>query len=370
MAFQYKDFYELLNVRSHYEFERKLREIVFKREEREEFYKGLLEINPILSTDTFKPYFELYSAERKTNQQDYTPDEVAQLLSRITMSDAEVYKDAKWSGYDATAGTGTLIINKWNTDRIFETPYSYAPHRYLYRADELGDNAIPYLIHNLAIRGMNAIVVHGDVLTGEAKQVYFIQNSKDDFMAFSDINVMPHTDECMKEFGITKWLEDEIQHIESKKVVANFALPMKRKGIESKSNPFSLSRRPIKITKTLDSFAKNIERAKKGKIYPAGSIIVQLSATNGQTGLLTSSGEVEAHYAVIELPKDQQPKYWHSYIKHNMPRHLHRVKEGLNMTLDGLKEFPIYEVEIEPEELPKFNVTYTNKNTKQLEFMI
>ena len=53
-----------------------------------------------------------------------------------------------------------------------------------------------------------------------------------------------------------------------------------------------------------------------------------------------------------------------------MPRHLHRVKEGLNVTLDGLKEFPIEEHMFTPKAPMKFDITFTNKDTKQLEFML
>lgn len=290
-------------------------------------------------------------------------------MARLTRSDADEFLNSKYAGYDATAGTGALLINKWNDDRIQETPWSYAPHRYLYRADELSDNALPYLIHNMAIRGMNCIIVHGDVLTGEAKQVYFIQNSQDDYMKFSDVNVMLHSEDCMKEFGITKWLEDEIDYKESGTVVAKFALPMKRKGIKSESNPFTIARRPKKITTRLDCVATNIERAKKNKIYPKGSVIIQLSATSGQVGLLKSNGEVPAHYAVVEFDNETHGNYMFYLIKSKLPKHMHRTKEGLNMTLESIMELPVEEQILPPEELPKFNITF-KETTDQLKFII
>lgn len=369
IGYEYSDFWGAANVKSHYEFEQYLRRIIYEPQERKDFYERLLEINPILKTDTFKPYFELYSAERKTNQQDYTPDSVATILARLTRSDPDDFLNSKYAGYDATAGTGALLINKWNDDRIQETPWSYAPHRYLYRADELSDNALPYLIHNMTIRGVNCIIVHGDVLTGEAKQVYFVQNSQDDYMKFSDINVMPHSEDCEREFGITKWLEDEIDYKESKTVVAKFALPMKRKGIKSESNPFTIARRPRKITTRLDSVATNIERAKKNKIYPKGSVIIQLSATNGQVGMLKSNGKVDPKYAVIEFLDENQGAFYFYKIQTVIKKHFHRTKEGLNMTLESVMELPISEQIIPPEKLPKFNITF-KETTDQLKFII
>ncbi|HAK1366479.1 TPA: SAM-dependent DNA methyltransferase, partial [Listeria monocytogenes] len=83
------------------------------------------------------------------------------------------------------------------------------------------DRALPFLLFNLLIRGMNATVIHGDALTREAKQVYFIQNDKDDLLNFSSFNIMPHSETVEKEFNIHKWLEPVIEHIESPLSVAD-----------------------------------------------------------------------------------------------------------------------------------------------------
>lgn len=339
MSLNYQDYYSLIGATQHSEFESKLKELLFNPKERKAFYDGLLEINHDLSIDLFKPYFEIYAAERKTNQQDYTPDSVARLLAVLTRSDKETLETSKYAGWDPTAGTGSLLIQKWNDDRIQETPWSYAPHRYTYRADELADNAIPYLIHNLAIRGMNAIVVHGNALEGTVKQVYLIQNSNDDFMAYSDINVMPHTDDCAKEFGVKKWLEKEIDYKESGKVTWYPALPMKRKALEiQKGTPGEY----VKQEDTLQvGDIAEIERAKAKKVYPRGTIIVQMSATRGQIGLLESDGEVQSHYACIIYDGSFEPGFLFEMLKKNSPRHFHRVQEGLNLKLQDIQTIPI-----------------------------
>ena len=335
----YQDFYSIAGVRQHSEFEKHLKEIVFIRDKRVAFYDGMNAIVPDLSVDSFKPYFELYAAERKSFQQDYTPDELTALLATLTRSDVDDYAKSQYSGYDATAGTGGLIIQKWQDDRIQETPWSYAPHRYIYRADELADNVIPYLLHNLAMRGMNAIVVHGDVLTGQAKQVYFIQNSKDDYQSYSEINVMPHNETTQKEFGITEWLEDPIEHIESGEVFWQHALPMHRKSLEANANPKIKARTSKADLITLKDVA-TIERAQAEKIYEAGAIVVQLSATRGQTGLLKSSGKVGTQYAVIELAFFIDPTFAFYQIKQNLQRHFARVQEGLNVKLEEIGNCP------------------------------
>ena len=55
-------------------------------------------------------YFEEYSAERKSNMQDYTPKEVAELLARLTES---AIGDRPITICDGAAGTGSLLIAKW-----------------------------------------------------------------------------------------------------------------------------------------------------------------------------------------------------------------------------------------------------------------
>ncbi len=223
------ELYTIAGVNQHAEFEKFISDLLFKPKERNDFYKKILAINSNVSTDTFREYFEEYAAERKSQQQDFTPDSVSELLAKITRNDNS--SESGWSGYDPTAGTGSLIIKKWNDDRLAETPFSYAPHNYLYMVEEFGDNVIPYLLHNIAIRGMNCVVIHGDTLERNIKQIYFVQNSHDDYMKFSDINVMPHTDKVKEKFNVSNWSEKAIEHVESDKVAYIPALPMHRKHI-------------------------------------------------------------------------------------------------------------------------------------------
>ena len=116
---------------------------------------------------------------------------------------------------DVAAGTGGLTITKWNTDRINTNFFEYKPSMFMYVCEELSDRAIPFLLFNLAIRGMDAVVLHGDTLTREFNQCYFIQNDYDNFLGFSSINIMPQSLSVMGMYNIYKWLEDENIHIES-----------------------------------------------------------------------------------------------------------------------------------------------------------
>ncbi|MDO4680313.1 MAG: N-6 DNA methylase [Aerococcus sp.] len=208
----YEDFYKLAGVSQHKQFENFLMDIVFQPERREKFYRGLIELGINWEEDIFRDYFELYGAERKTFKQDFTPHDVTELLSRLTRR----AKDRNgYAYYDPTAGTGGLLIAKWAQDSL-EMPLGGAyPSQYLYRADELADNVIPYLIHNMVIRGMNAVIVHGNSLSGVAKQAYLICNPEDDFLKFSDVNVIEHTPATSEELGIVRWEEEAIEYKET-----------------------------------------------------------------------------------------------------------------------------------------------------------
>ncbi|HFI0682445.1 TPA: SAM-dependent DNA methyltransferase [Streptococcus suis] len=343
-ALTYKEFYDCAGVEQHRQFEDYLARIIFDKDEREAFYRRLLEINSKVSVDTFKPYFEMYSAERKSFQQDYTPDAVTKILAEITRSDADDYKNSLWSGYDPTAGTGAMLIAKWHDDRIQESPWSYAPHNYFYRADELADNVIPYLIHNLTLRGMNAVVVHGDVLSRKIRNIYFIQNTKDDFLGFSDINVMPRSEQVEKLFDVREWVGEPIVHVESPLMwdMIPPVLPMQRKARE-------VSKEPPKF-ETVHSFENAprvkdvalVERAKKGRIYPKGTILIQMSATRGQMGVLESDGYVETHYACICPHWSVDSDCLALALSLTINPWFARVKEGLNVTLEDIADMPIH----------------------------
>lgn len=268
------DFYNAAGVTQHAEFEQFLKQSLFDRGARESFYRKLIAIDPQhVRVDTFKPYFEEYAAERKSNMQDYTPDEISLILATITRTQLpapDQYDGGDYSAADVTAGTGSLLIQKWWDDMICESPWSYVPHRYFYFAQELADNAIPYLLHNLIMRGINAIVVHGDTLERTAKQVYFVQNSRDDYLGFSDLNVMPHSDAIANALGLVEWRQDPIDHIESPlEMVWRTALPSRKKTLKvatAHPKPYDPPSAHLQLKDIAD-----IERAQRGKIYPKGA---------------------------------------------------------------------------------------------------
>lgn len=84
------------------------------------------------------------------------------------------------------------------------------------------------------------------------------------------------------------------------------------------------------------------ERAKKGKIYPAGSICLQVSATRGQLVYLDSAQEVDSRYAVIAPERNRvRPYYLYCIMELQLPEFLASHQTGLNIRPEILEEFKI-----------------------------
>ncbi len=108
--------------------------------------------------DQFRDFFQEEGADRKKLKQDYTPDGVAELLARVSVSGKSLA--------DICAGTGSLAIQYLN----------YHPDVEFVRCEEFSAKVIPFLLINLAIRKIDAEVIHGDSLTRELFAVYAIKD--------------------------------------------------------------------------------------------------------------------------------------------------------------------------------------------------
>lgn len=200
---------DLLGISDSYQAPDRIMEILFNKEDREQLFRDFLKIDTDVSFDWFHEYFQDEHADRKKKKQDFTPQSVCTLLTELTCS-----KDAK-TYYEVAAGTGGLLITAWDKHRRATNFFEYCPSMFFYQVEELSDRTVPFLLFNMMIRGMNGTVVHGDSLTREIKQIYFVQNDKDDFLGFSSLNVMPHNSVVTQEFNVAEWVEDGIDHIES-----------------------------------------------------------------------------------------------------------------------------------------------------------
>lgn len=134
-------------------------------ENRNTFYDELLRLyNNDLSYDWFQAIYEDELAQRNQNKQDFTPNVVGVLLSRLTgVGVGKIY--------EPTSGNGSLIISNWN-HRVTELKDKYDSNEHPVECWELSNRSIPILLLNLSIRGIVGDVYHGDVLTKEIKNKY------------------------------------------------------------------------------------------------------------------------------------------------------------------------------------------------------
>ncbi|HES7988930.1 TPA: SAM-dependent DNA methyltransferase, partial [Streptococcus pyogenes] len=180
--------------------------IILDKEKREDLFRQFLKYETDVSYDWFMQYFEEEQADRKNKKQDFTPLSVSKLLTGLVSG--HTY-------HESAVGTGGILIQAWQRHRISSNPFTYKPSDYWYQVEELSDRALPFLLFNMSIRGINGVVVHGDSLTRQVKNIYFLQNTKDDMLSFSDINVMPRTQDIEREFNVKEWIGDGIEHIEN-----------------------------------------------------------------------------------------------------------------------------------------------------------
>lgn len=93
-------------------------------------------------------------------------------------------------------------------------------------------------------------------------------------------------------------------------------------------------------TVNLQDIAK-YERARKGKRYPEGCSIIQVSATTGEVQYLENNQEVEGKYVVIIPHKENNARYINIVIEKNMAEFINKYKSGLNIQMADIGRFPI-----------------------------
>ena len=210
MQFDVNTVNKILNIDDAYKAPDTLLALMLNKTQRENIFKKFLNISTDLSFDWFHEYFEDEQAERKSKKQDFTPDSIATLLNKLTSNTTGYY-------YEPTAGTGGILITRWwqdclndpvgtknNTNIPGISFFTYDPRKYWYQVEELSDRAVPFLIFNMAIRGMNGVAIQCDSLSREAKEAYFIRNDTDNALAFSEVIEVPKTKDFEKELNI-KW---------------------------------------------------------------------------------------------------------------------------------------------------------------------
>lgn len=216
--FSVKEINELLGVNDAYKAPQKVMDVMLDDKKREAMFKRFLNVETDVSRDWFRDYFQKEQAERKSKKQDFTPDSVTKLLTEL-VSGGNDSKDNIY--YEPAAGTGSILIAKWQRDRTYNPVASnqsliqlltspvmtYDPRAYWYQAEELSDRALPFLIFNMAIRGMNGVAIQCDSLTRKATHAYFIRNNTSDYLKFSEVIELPKTDEFAQELNVI-WVDE------------------------------------------------------------------------------------------------------------------------------------------------------------------
>lgn len=157
-------FNEFLGIKENYEMPERLMKILFNDSERKELFRLLLEDEKDMSRDWFTELFQAEHGDRDVLKQDFTPDCLCELVSKLSGNTPEFA--------DICAGTGGLSIKKWCGSRE-STVY----------CEEVSSRALPLLLTNLCIRNIQAVIVHGNSLTGEIEAVYKLEKGE----RYSDI---------------------------------------------------------------------------------------------------------------------------------------------------------------------------------------
>lgn len=144
----------------------RLKKVLDDKNDREKMFDSFLKEEHDLTFDWLTNYFQEEHSDRKNKKQDFTPSSIATIASNILGISS---KNA-----DICAGTGGLTIKRW-----VDSPDSS------FYCEEFSDRALPFLLFNLAIRNVDAVIFHGDSLTREIKAIYKLKKSE----KYSDINV-------------------------------------------------------------------------------------------------------------------------------------------------------------------------------------
>lgn len=206
MKFDIKTVNKILEIDDAFKAPTKMMDLMLDPKKREETFEKFLEIETDMSYEWFQEYFGDEQAERKSKKQDFTPSSISNLVAQLVGKGKSTY-------YEPAAGTGSMLIAKWWNDRLknplYKRPdtdnplikfltspiFTYDPRAYWYQAEELSDRAIPFLIFNMAIRGMNGSITQCDSLSRKATRAFFIRNDTDNYLGFSEVIELPKNQE-------------------------------------------------------------------------------------------------------------------------------------------------------------------------------
>lgn len=83
-------------------------------------------------------------------------------------------------------------------------------------------------------------------------------------------------------------------------------------------------------------------RAKQGKVYPAGTTTLQISATRGDIGFLFEPGYIHTKNVAIIPQTGIDPLYFNIAMQRNINLFMHKYATGINIQEHEVGKFPIY----------------------------
>lgn len=83
-------------------------------------------------------------------------------------------------------------------------------------------------------------------------------------------------------------------------------------------------------------------RAKQGKLYPAGTTTLQISATRGDIGFLFEPGYIHTKNVAIIPQTGIDPLYFNIAMQRNIDLFMHKYVTGINIQEHEVGKFPIY----------------------------
>lgn len=110
-----------------------------------------------------------------------------------------------------------------------------------------------------------------------------------------------------------------------------------------------------------------VERVKKGIVYKANTIFIQVSASKGQTIIIDNDMEMGTQYVSV-IPKiDINAKYLKISIDNEMEQFLQKYQTGLNIQVDAFKHIYIYIHDKETQEYIVNSLMAINQEIEQEE---
>ena len=146
----------LLEIKESYELPDKLMALLLDNNSMIKLFDKFMEYDIDLTKDLFRDYFQEQHADRKSLKQDYTPDAICKIISKL--------QNEKDTLLDVCSGTGALSLFSYNENNDLSIV-----------CEELSQRSISTLLFNLAIRNIKGYVLRKDVLKNEVLDIYKLE---------------------------------------------------------------------------------------------------------------------------------------------------------------------------------------------------